>query len=62
MKYKYKCKYRPPTPGAVPRGVVEVDDNETSDSWGTVIYNRPLNERELSAYGLELKSMEDERG
>lgn len=55
MRYTYKCKYRPPMPGSVPRGFVRFTDGDKSvdDHWGTVTYNRKLTEKEIQEYELE---------
>lgn len=55
MRYTYKCKYRPPMPGSVPRGFVGLTDGDKSVDgyWGTVTYNRKLTAKEVKEYELE---------
>ena len=57
--YPYRCLMRPPTPGAVPRvGLVECDFKEGTTPgghhfWGTVVYNRKLDDQAIQHYDLE---------
>lgn len=60
MIYRYYCLYRPPGPGAIPRGAVHVEDF-TEDTylpqiemtaWGFAEYEQPLTERQVKDYEL----------
>lgn len=63
MIYRYYCPYRPPAPGAVPRGAVRVvfsDDEFMTDeegyvhrAWGFVEYDHKLTDAEIYDYELE---------
>ena len=57
--YRYATLMRPPGPGSVPRkGLVGSEGQHTTTptghfAWGTVDYNRELNQEEVDAYELE---------
>lgn len=55
MRHTYICRMRPPTPGAIPWGAVEVHDTETPvyGNHGTVTYLRRLTKDEIKDYELE---------
>lgn len=58
--YRYYCKYRPPAPGAVPRGAKECEFWDARPfvgeigchAWGYVEYDHPLDEKEIADYEL----------
>ncbi len=66
-KYGYYTLYRPPMPGAIPRGAVEMeclDDNPYAEDirhnvWGKVWYDRPLTDQEIRDY--ELKAIPEQQ-
>ena len=59
-EYKYYCIMRPPMPGAIPRGPIEVcafrDRRYVPEidrmAWGYVIYTRELSYAEIHEYEL----------
>lgn len=56
--YKYYCRLRPPTPGAIPKkGLVEVSNKEliynNLECYGYCIYDRELTDKEVWEYDLE---------
>lgn len=58
--YRYYCPYRPPMPGAVPRGMVNIVDfavreyvpEIAGDAWGYVEYEKPLTAHQVYEYEL----------
>lgn len=60
MIYRYYTLFRPPMLGAVPRGMIEIEDYGTRrmvpsvgrEAWGHVDYVRPLSERDVYSYEL----------
>ena len=58
--YRYYCLFRPPVPGAIPRGVsriVAFDDIKPVEeigrvAWGYVEYHKPLTAQEVVQYEL----------
>lgn len=57
--YRYYLPYRPPMPGAIPRGaktVVAFDDRTrihgTLEAWGYAEYDEPLDDDDVSNYEL----------
>lgn len=60
MKFRYYCLYRPPMPGAVPRGCIELEDfgerkvilEMDCMAWGWVEYDHPLTKSQVEAYEL----------
>ena len=71
MSYTYVCRMRPPMPGTIPKNglkdiiyppdgidTVIIHGHEVNN-WGTVIYDRPLTDRELSDYELVRKGVAD---
>ena len=59
-RYRYYCLMRPPAPGTIPRGAVEVEywdarpyvDAIKHHAWGYVEYSRPLTDTEIGEYEL----------
>ena len=68
--YRYLCCNRPPMPGGIPKGAVNVEDFEPyryEDAgghcrivWGAVEYDHELTEKEIEDYELEYDSEGDE--
>ena len=64
--YRYLCCNRPPMPGGIPKGAVNVEDFEPyryEDAgghcrivWGAVEYDHELTEKEIEDYELEYDS------
>ena len=58
-RWIYRCRMRPPSPGAVPMdGLINCDFTEKislqgNHYWGTVTYNRRLTKKEVAEYELE---------
>lgn len=59
--YRYLCTQRPPMPGAIPKGAVNVDYTEfthedagghTHHVWGAVEYDHELTDKEVEDYEL----------
>lgn len=52
--YRYMTTQRPPGPGAVPRGAVNVEsfDDKTDGAWGYVEYSKPLTQEQIDDYEL----------
>lgn len=64
MRYRYYCLSRPPIPGAIPRGVVNIkcagddgrmvdEDGHTHEAWGFVEVERELTDKEVKDFNLE---------
>lgn len=63
MIYRYYCPARPPAPGAVPKGAINVEysddgymvdaDGYSHRAWGVVEYDRELTDREINDYELD---------
>ena len=57
---KYYLLYRPPMPGTIPRGCIEIMDFGKKkfveeigrEAWGYVIYERELTQKEINDYEL----------
>lgn len=60
MVYRYYCLYRPQAPGAVPKGMVGMEETMEDTyfpqiectAWGYVDYTRRLTDEEVSQYEL----------
>lgn len=60
MRYRYYCLFRPPMPGAFPRGCVELEDfgdrrfvpEMDREAWGWVEYDHPLTKQQIDDYEL----------
>ena len=58
--YRYYCLYRPPAPGAIPRGAVDTEDyggkrlEPSIDRWvwGWAEYEEPLSKAKVDEYEL----------
>ena len=58
MKYRYYMLFRPPMPGAIPKGACEVVDfpdkrycpEVDRTAWGYVEYEQPLSPQEVVRY------------
>lgn len=58
--YRYYCRMRPPMPGTIPRGPINIEDygerkhvyEAGCDAWGHVDYERELSPREVYDYEL----------
>lgn len=59
--FRYICTQRPPMPGGIPRGAVNIEYGEgymedfgghTVRFWGAVEYSRPLSDKEVEDYEL----------
>lgn len=59
--YRYYCLYRPPMPGAIPKGAKEVEAFDERRycpeadvrAWGWAEYDRPLLPEEVDEYELD---------
>ena len=60
MRFRYYCLYRPPIPGTVPRGVIEMEavpektyyPQIDRKAWGRVEYEHELMPQQLDNYSL----------
>jgi len=53
-KYRYFCRHRPPSPGAIPDGYVFYETyRQGSEEIGEVTYNERLSDEECQKYGLK---------
>ena len=58
--YRYYCLYRPPMPGTIPRGTINIKDfgkreaipGINRQAWGYAEYDRKLTTREIYDYEL----------
>jgi len=57
MTYRYYMTQRPPSPGAQPRGSINVVsyDNKKDGAWGYVEYEKPLTDKQVKDYELEIR-------
>ena len=67
---RYYCLYRPPCPGAIPRGMTKIvafDDKRHvdeigRDAWGYVEYDKPLTAQQVIHYELAVAQTDGECG
>lgn len=65
--YRYYCRMRPPMPGTIPRGPINIEDygerkhiyKVGCDAWGHVDYERELSPHEVYNYELVTGGMID---
>ena len=63
MEYCYWCTQRPPAPGAIPKGAIDIEYTERYMEdlgghmvyvWGIVWYDRELTDKEINDYELTI--------
>ena len=52
--YRYGMRLRGFSPGAQPKGVIDVQDDPSERYWCIIVYDRPLTEQEIRDYELEV--------